>query len=285
MKRLYLPLAAMAFVASACSLLTSFSGLSGGAPPDDASVDGAVAPGADGSREDAGEGGSVGRILIDPDAPFVGEALGNGSPIDVVVTTSGPDRLLVAVVAWGSANNAHGPLTIEGGGLTWTPAAGQTLSAGNKADHAVVELWTAVAAAPLSGVTIKATATNGLVAGGSAAFAVWPVTGYRVGRPVGRTSVSENSSDRLETGPVGTTVTQTTVGSLVLGGACKIDPSGAFTERADNTLIKAAWDNSTSVRCNVWRLSGLSLGGDVTIGAVSPLSTNWVATAVEIVPQ
>jgi hypothetical protein len=101
---------------------------------------------------------------------------------------------------------------------------------------------------------------------------------------VGHTGIAENTSDTA-TGPVGATVPQTAAGSLVVGGSCKSGSSGAFSARDDNSLVEAAWDNSTEMRCSVWRLTALSPGGDVTIGAILPNSGNWVAAAGEILPQ
>jgi hypothetical protein len=218
--------------------------------------------------------------MVDNATPFTAAANAGQSSLTVAVTTPGPNRTLVAVVVWGSANNAPGPIAVTGGGLSWTRQLSETIPSGMYTGWYFVEVWTAPAPLPLSAVVITANATGTVIAGGSGAVAIWSFVGDAV---LGTSGVAYN--DAMASGPIDVVVPGTTAGCFVIGGACNDGgPSGPlpYTAYAGNTQVVGAWDSSTRVRCAIWELSALSTGGDVTIGSTAPVAPRWVIAGAEI---
>jgi len=104
---------------------------------------------------------NLGSLLIDANTPVTASLTNSvATTLSVVVSTNGPNRLLVVADTFSSDNaSATFPVTVSGGGLTWQLQRNDH-STGSFNNLFGTQIWTAWAAAQLTNVTITATTSN-----------------------------------------------------------------------------------------------------------------------------
>lgn len=243
----------------------------------------ASAPQLPGWASTGGTGASYRTFNLDSGFPKVtAQTAGNTSSTiaTAAFNTTGPS-LIVAVAAVGSSSQDAVPISIAGGGLTWTSQVDVPLT-GTYANWAGVRIWTASSSSSLSSATVTATFSN--TGGHAATLAVYSFTGGTVGNVAGATGTP--NSDSARSGNIAITAS---AGAILL--AVTLDGSSAAGLTPYTTGISVATDTSATDEVggntvsilNV-RSTSMLTAQSYNIGATSNSVYSSVA-AIEIKPQ
>ena len=180
-------------------------------------------------------------------------------------STAQAGETLVAFVASDGVGTQS--LTVSGAGLTWTLAARANTQQGSS------EVWSATAAAKLTGVTVSSTQSL------SGYHQMLTVIALQSSSGIGAVQTAGASS-----GAPTVSLTTTRAGSLVFGVGNDWDNSVARTVGAGQVIVSQWVD--TTVGDTFWaqRLSAPAgaAGSVVTINDTTPTSDRWNLAAVEI---
>ena len=179
--------------------------------------------------------------------------------------------LLVAFVAAGGPTSLSSKqtVTVSGGGLTW-----QLVTRAN-AQFGTAEVWTAVAPAPLSSITVTSTPT---ISGWEQSLNVVVFSGSS---GTGATAIAS-----ADTGPTTVSLTTTKAGSFVYGVAYDSARSTARTLGPNQVMIhQMLGQNGASQTYWVQAVNGAvpNAGTLTTINILTPTSDRWNVAAIEIV--
>jgi hypothetical protein len=170
-----------------------------------------------GAGSDAAAGDDAGRqsIALDPGFPIVVDL--DTTPGTAIATpmfsTPGPDRLLVGVMAWGTGGTDESPLTITGGGLTWTRQVYTTFLPGSVPPGTSGDaIWTAWAAQPVTGVTVTG------MRGSNKESAVLTLAIYSFENASQAIGATGTHTDQTTSTPLLVDVEATAAGSWIVGG-------------------------------------------------------------------
>lgn len=181
------------------------------------------------------------------------------------LTTSGPDELLVAFVAADGPLGTQAVRTVSGGGLAWQ------LQRRENTQYGTAEIWTAVASAPLSRVTVRAELSA------SPYQALITTAAFKDAR-LGAVSGAGGAGSHPET-----TVVSTGSGSMVWGVGCDWDGAIHIVPGSGQELVT---EYLASAPATFWvqRLQGTtSASGDaVRLWDEAPTTHRWNFASVEI---
>jgi hypothetical protein len=202
---------------------------------------------------------------------------------DMVMTTPfstpGPNRLLVAVLVWGTGGTDEQPLLISGGGLTWTQVAYSTFMPGNVPPGTSGDvIWTAFAPDALDNIVVTGTRSS------TAETAVMTLGVYSFANANPVVGANGSHSDQTGDTPLEVTVDATAAGSWIIGGFHHGEADMVRTPDSDTI-----WDitDDPSIAPNghfqaIGRYTGVTAGpGPVTIGS-STAGTFSLTSGVEI---
>jgi hypothetical protein len=260
-------------------------------PPDagDAGAMDAGDAGAMDAASDAGDAGAMDAALaLDPGFPIaadVDSTTGNALSTPVFAIP-GPNRLLVAVLVWGSDEGSNqAPLTIASdGGLAWTQQTFATFQdAGNSAPSPGVSgdtIWTSWADAPVQGVTVTATRT-----GTAPIVLTLGVYSFANASPaLGATAqYGEQGSGEV----LLSTIQATRAGSIIVGGY----HAGCANQHVlpQGNTVWDVTDNYADAPCGHFNATGRLIGlvpdaGPITTGQASYTGPYSATTTVEVLP-
>ncbi len=182
-------------------------------------------------------------------------------------TAQTAETLLAFVAADGPTTSGAQTVTVSGAGLTWTRVARANTQFGTS------EVWSAPAAAKLTGVTVSSTEA---VAG---FHQMLTVVAVQASSGVGAVQTASAAS-----GAPTVSLTTTRAGSLVFGVGNDWDSSVARTVGSGQTIVSQWID--TSVGDTFWaqRLTSPAgaLGSVVTLNDTAPTADRWNFAAIEI---
>lgn len=187
------------------------------------------------------------------------------------LTTSGPNRLLVALVSFdGPAGAGNQTTTVSGAGLTWTLVARKNTQGG------VAEIWKATAATALTAASVTATQSATEVDTKSIT-----VIAYSGAGGIGATATASSPN-----GAPTVSLTTTKVGSVVVGAGTDWDNSTTRTLATGQTLIHELSD--TVHQADEWAQKvttpTVTVGSTATIADTGPTVDQWNLAAAEILP-
>jgi epidermal growth factor receptor substrate 15 len=189
------------------------------------------------------------------------------STTSVSISTSGANRLIVALCGLGSTNGNNPISSVSGGGLTWTKRIGSVGSAtGTNWNYA--EIWTAPAPAQLTTQSITLTLTGADT--GAIQFTVGALTGHNIASPIGASGTNTGTGATRYNADV--SVTATASNSWLLGvwdsPAGPVSAGTNFTALANTTYFYQHNDVTGQNNGATGRLTSPTSGaGSVTFGS------------------
>lgn len=205
----------------------------------------------------------TGDLAIDGVFPVDGQ----GSVTDLV-TSSGPDRLLLAFVAADGPNGSSQTATVSGGGLTWT------LERRVNAQNGTSEIWKATAADPLAGASITSTLAD---SGYSQSLTVVAFEGAAgVGASAGASAASGAPSVQY---------TATADGSWAFGVGNDWDDAVPRTLPSDQVEVHEYLAPAGDTLWVQSRAAPAGVAGTLEqISVVAPTDDRWNLAAAEVLP-
>ncbi len=194
-------------------------------------------------------------------------------------STPGPNRLLVAVLVWGTGGTDEQPLSITGGGLTWAQVAYSTFMPGAVPPGTSGNgIWTAYATEPLDNITVTGTRSS------TAETAILTLGVYSFANAQPLVGATGSHSDQTTTTALEVTVDATAAGSWIIGGFHHGEAGMLRTPDAD-TIFDLEDDPTTAPNGHfqaVGRYTGVTTApGPITIGS-STVGTYSLTSGVEI---
>jgi hypothetical protein len=193
---------------------------------------------------------------------------GRGTRTTQAFSTTVAGQVLVAFVSSDGPMSGQ-TMTVSGAGLQWTLVQRANTQAGTS------EIWRAVAATPLTNVTVTSTPT---LTGYDQSFTL--VTFFNA------SGVGASAKQSAATGAPSATLTTTRNGALVFGVGNDWDNATARTLAAGHTMVHQWVD--TAIGDTFWvqtPAARIELAGTaVTIGVTAPTADRWNFAVVEIVP-
>jgi hypothetical protein len=236
------------------------------------------------SQDSGPDTSAPGAVTLDPGFPKVAIISGTGGDAGAPALSATFDvpsggRMVVAVVVWGQYGGAGvWPVTVAGGGLSWTGAVGAVSLASFK-DAVGVGIWTAWVSAATPGVTLTATRSNAVPA--DAVLVVYSLGGASpTPGPTGTTNGFASAA------PLSVSLPSVAAGSFVAFGL--LDGNGMNGVRG-NTLPTTTYDAMLASGSG----NGIAVGhlttppavaGPLVVGQAQTVVQYDVGAAVAIVP-
>ena len=219
-------------------------------------------------------------IALDDGFPVViNENSTAGTTVATAPFSPGADRLLVAVLVWGTGGTDEQPLSVTGGGLTWAQVAYSTFMPGAVPPGTSGNgIWTAYVTQPLENIVVtgtrSSTAENAIMTLGVYSFAnAQPLVG-----------ATGSHSDQTTTTALEVTVDATAAGSWIIGGFHHGEAGMLRVPDAD-TIFDVEDDPTTAPNGHfqaVGRYNGVTTApSPITIGS-STVGTYSLTSGVEI---
>jgi hypothetical protein len=146
-------------------------------------------------------------------------------------STAGSDRLLVAVLVWGTGGTDEEPLSIDGGGLTWARIAYSTFMPGAVPPGTSGDgIWTAWASDPIMGIVVTGTRSS------TAETAVMTLAVYSFAGASPAIGASGMHSNQTGDTALEVEVDATAAGSWIIGGFHHGEADMARTPDADTVF-------------------------------------------------
>jgi hypothetical protein len=207
------------------------------------------------------------------DGSVAGNGTVNVTTSTITLTTSGPDRLIVAICGNAPFTGGVHISSVAGGGLAWT----KRVSASSGGVWNFAEIWTASAPTQLTAQAITLTMTapdSGIIM-----FHVAALTGHNIANPFGSSpaSISQNAAPAVA---ASITITADAAGSLILGAWVASSLSGASWPALANTtyIRQIGWASDNENAAAGYLTSG---PGAVTFGSAT-VTTNADLGAVAL---
>jgi hypothetical protein len=220
-------------------------------------------------------------LTLDQDFPAVMNTNTNATTTITTppFSTPGPNRLLVAVFVWGTGGTDEQPLSISGGGLSWTQVAYSTFMPGPVPPGTSGDgIWTAYAADPLDNIAVTGTRSS------TAETAVMTLGVYSFAGASPMVGATGMHSDQTTNTALEVTVDATAAGSWILGGFHHGEADMARTPDED-TIFDLTDDPSIAPNGHfqaIGHYRGVTTApGPITIGS-SDTGTYSLTSGVEI---
>jgi hypothetical protein len=219
-------------------------------------------------------------IALDDGFPVVmNENATAGTTVETPMFSTGADRMLVAVLVWGTGGTDEQPLSITGGGLTWAQVAYSTFMPGDVPPGTSGNgIWTAYVTQPLMNITVTGTRSS------TAETAIMTLGVYSFANAQPLVGATGSHSDQTTTTPLEVTVDATAAGSWIIGGFHHGEAGMLRTPDAD-TIFDVEDDPTMAPNGHfqaVGRYNSVTTGpGPITIGSATA-GTYSLTSGVEI---